>query len=963
MKRIIPGILILIAMLMAWNMQGAGYVPVHNYAKSQYKGGPQNWAAVQDSIGRIYIGNRDGMMMFDGVRWRTYYLTNYTTVRSMMFDRSSGRIYAGGSEEFGFFLPDKITGDYRYHSLVPMLGGTPPHFSEVWNILEFNGDVWFQTDYNMFKYSGATMTPYSPSGRISRSAIVDRRLFVGMDDGRLLRLDGDKWVEMPGMDGNHGKKITGIMPGAVPGTMVIATSLDGVYIYDKGVVIPLEHPVNKFLKENQIFCAAHHNGEYLFGTVDRGAVALNLSTGLTRFMNKDGGMQNNTVLFAMFDRDGNAWLCLDNGLDYAMLNTAFSTLIGSANEIGAGYASMLYENTMYFGTNQGLYTAHYPFATTPDPLEVTRVLHGQIWAINDATPGLFVAGDAGLYYKSGNSFKKIDGIRGTMCVKVVPDYPEYALAATYDRFHLLKREGMDWVDAGPVSGYDDINGYFSFDSEGCVWYAHFRKGVYRLRLNVKLSKFDDVKLFSTYEGLPSLHDNSVAVLNGEAVISTDNGFYRLNPRTGMIVPDKVLNKSLPGRSKCILSPLPDGRILIFSNTSVETGRLHRDGTVTIDVSSPVIGTDQLIPGSEHVAWMTPDKLVISNQEGFWSVDVMKKQERQLPRVPYVNSVVANGDSLVYIASPKNIRSVGELNLTHDMNTLTIEFAFPEYSGGTIEYSSRLEGYDADWSAFSTKAMREYTRLEYGDYVMRVRAKNFARGDVSEVSFRIHISPPWWHTIWAHIAYIVLSVGVLILSFRFLRKWWRRSRIKIIEKQNAEMEELRRRNEQEAMKKDYEIAALKSQQLEYDVKHKSSELTSTTMNLVRKNEILHEISDEISKIQGQIAGDESMKTLRKQLTKIQTGIKDNISHDDDWKNFTRNFDVVYENFTQRLMEAHPNLTAADQRLCCYIKMRLSSKEIAPLINISYKSVEMARYRLRKKLELPPEANLVDYLAGL
>lgn len=64
-----------------------------------------------------------------------------------------------------------------------------------------------------------------------------------------------------------------------------------------------------------------------------------------------------------------------------------------------------------------------------------------------------------------------------------------------------------------------------------------------------------------------------------------------------------------------------------------------------------------------------------------------------------------------------------------------------------------------------------------------------------------------------------------------------------------------------------------------------------------------------------------------------------------------------------MERHPTLTAADKRLCCYIKMGLLSKEIAPLINISYKSVEMARYRLRKKIDLPPETTLTDYLCNL
>ena len=95
-------------------------------------------------------------------------------------------------------------------------------------------------------------------------------------------------------------------------------------------------------------------------------------------------------------------------------------------------------------------------------------------------------------------------------------------------------------------------------------------------------------------------------------------------------------------------------------------------------------------------------------------------------------------------------------------------------------------------------------------------------------------------------------------------------------------------------------------------------------------------------------------------KIQKLIKENISHDDDWQKFAQNFDVVYENYLKRLVQLYPQLNANDQRLCAYLKMGLSSKEIAPLLNMSYRSVEMNRYRLRKKMELSRDVNLVEYL---
>ena len=134
-----------------------------------------------------------------------------------------------------------------------------------------------------------------------------------------------------------------------------------------------------------------------------------------------------------------------------------------------------------------------------------------------------------------------------------------------------------------------------------------------------------------------------------------------------------------------------------------------------------------------------------------------------------------------------------------------------------------------------------------------------------------------------------------------------------------------------------------------------------MNVMRKNEILIDISNQINKLQE--SGDTISKTSAKQLMKIQKLIKENISHDDDWHKFAQNFDVVYENYLKRLAERFPQLNINDQRLCAYLKMGLSSKEIAPLLNMSYRSVEMARYRLRKKMELRREVNLVDLLQRL
>lgn len=280
----------------------------------------------------------------------------------------------------------------------------------------------------------------------------------------------------------------------------------------------------------------------------------------------------------------------------------------------------------------------------------------------------------------------------------------------------------------------------------------------------------------------------------------------------------------------------------------------------------------------------------------------------------------------------------------------IEYVAPEYRlNNAVYYSYILENYDEEWSPQSRSRFKEYTQLREGNYTFRVKAYDTYTGAVTECAFQFKVLPPWYRSVWATLIYLLLAAGGIyagILQFR-------RSSLKaatIIEQEKAaELEKMRREAREEGLQKDFEIARLKSEQLEHDIKHKSGELSNITMNVIRKNEILLDIAARLTKLQQGVKGSKDEKAIDKELDHIKVLIRENISHDDDWRNFTRNFDVVYENYMKRLVQKYPNLSSSDQRLCAYIKMGLSSKEIAPLLNISYRSVEMTRYRLRKKMD--------------
>ena len=940
----------------------SGYVQVRNFTKEEYSGGAQNWACVQDSVGRIYVGNRDGMLVFDGQRWRKLFLPNYTTVRSLYFDKEARRIYAGGSEEMGYFTSDPHTGILHYTSLLNCFPKNQPHFTEIWNICKCGENMWFQADNHVFCLKDDFIKVYPLAGRISTSAVIGKDYYVALVNGSILMFDNGRFKGIKGADELKSKKITALLPMESRGKLLVGTSVDGLFVYDGQSVAPFTSSINDFLKNNQLFCAARHGEDYVFGTVNSGAVTYNSETKKISYINKETGLQNNTVLNVTFDRAGNFLLCLDNGFDYALYNSQSSILVTPNHSIGAGYTSMLNGNNMLFGTNQGLYTTPYPIAPAPMPSMMERLLHGQIWSLSGSPHGIFVAADAGLFVYGNGNLKKIEGIPGAYRVTTLQNDSSLALASTYDNFHLLKYDGSKWTDIGEVEGYDDINGNFIIDTQGNIWLPHWRKGVYRLKLDIPERRFQQVRLYNHADGFPTDENNNVALFDGKVVFSTEGGFYKLDSSNQhRIIADDELNSCLSDRHAGVIQALPDESMSYVSNDGIFIFRRRADGKISVTRTTTGNLRDQIIPGFVHLNAISPDEMIVSTQDGFTSVRSENRFSSAWQPAPLVSAIYANRDSLIYTSPLTDGKEMGELKLPFNLNSLRFEFGFAEFdSGEQTEFSSYLENYDNDWSPYGTESAREYTRLSDGDYIMHVRVRDLKNGQIRQASFGFSVMPPWFRTPLAKICYAIIIIILLISTYRFAQKWAKNAGAKIERRKERELNELRQRTQNEAVRKDFEIASLKNEQLEQDIKHKSQELSNTTMNLIRMNEVLTDIANQISNIQQMAAGEGSRTAVVRQLAKIKTSIENTINGDKDAGTFYTNFDRVYGDYTKRLMERFPTLSHADKRLCCFIRMGLSSKEIAPLINISAKSVEMARYRLRKKLAIPTDTSLTDFL---
>jgi DNA-binding CsgD family transcriptional regulator len=268
----------------------------------------------------------------------------------------------------------------------------------------------------------------------------------------------------------------------------------------------------------------------------------------------------------------------------------------------------------------------------------------------------------------------------------------------------------------------------------------------------------------------------------------------------------------------------------------------------------------------------------------------------------------------------------------------------------------LENFDQEWSPWQSTTYKEYTNLPKGVYTFKVQALNIYGIESNVYTYSFRIALPWYKKPVAYVSYFFGGIMFLILVMLTIDKKYRQEKEELITRQNKRLSEKESEMKLIEAEKNAEITRLSNEKLETEISYKNQELASSTMNLISKNEVIAGIKQ---KLLGIIKKEQNQDT-KKSINKIIREIDSTLSIDEDWKQFEFHFDQVHGNFSTRMKEAFPGLSPQEMKLCAYLRLNLSSKEIAQLLNISVRGVEIARYRLRKKLNLDRHANLSDFI---
>jgi hypothetical protein len=909
----------------------------------------------------MYFANNNGLLQFDGKNWTTYPINNGTNVRSVLYTPDD-RIYASTFNNFGYFQKNGM-GKFDYISLTDKFKLHLITSNELFNIFQGNKKIFFQSNSAVYQYDGDTIIRIPFNKEIECSGFVHNILFISNAQSGVFMLNGNMFIRVPGSEMLLNKKVCSILS-FQDHKVLFVTNFDGVFVFDGSNISPYNTGIDDFLKQNQVFCATTNDKQLVFGTVQRGVAIDNLIDGSKIFINTFTGLQNNTVLSATFDNQQNLWLGLDKGIDYVMLNSPIQNIFGANNLYGAGYTSLLKNNLLYFGTNQGLYFSHYPIVNEPTPLQLQLIkgMEGQIWSLVQIDNTLFCGDDDGAYIIDGTRISRIDGLNGTWTFKKLKSHPDLILGCSYKGLFILKKTDGQWRLSHFLNEkFAESSPMFEEDNDGTIWFSHWQKGIFHLFFDPKMEKITRVDLYDQTKGFPSRSNNTVFRIENEIIFSSERGFYSFNKKMNKMVPNNKWNKLFKTPPSYIrLHESPSGDVWCVSGQFVGLVHKKADNSYSMDSLTYRILQSKIITGFEHFNFIDQNNLILGTEDGFSWIKPQQYTQTNNSFKVFIQSVVVTSNS----SSGKMAETLNSVNnaiFKHAQNSVRFQFAAPEFrKDGLVQYSYMLENYDNNWSEFSNDNFKEYTHLPRGNYIFKVRARDTLEPNIVECRYTFIILPAWYETKLAIAIYMIILIVFVIMLIIFVNQRSQAGAKEMEKRKEIELNEQKIKHEAETSEKKREIKELKNQQLQYELRHKSQELATSTMNLIRKNEILLEILESINKATIQLKENPDIDGIITRLGKLERNIKQNVENDNNWKKFEENFDMVYENYLKRLGETYPQLNVSDKRLCAFLKMDLSSKDIASALNMSVRSIEMNRYRLRKKMELDRETNLGDFL---
>lgn len=910
--------------------------PIWNFSPSMYQADNQNWSVDQSDLGWMYFGNNGGLLEFNGVSWNRYPAPNGSVIRAV---RAVGnRIYTGCYREFGYWDSNAF-GALEYHSLSASIADQLLPDEQFWRIHALGNWIVFQSLQRIYAYNSESSTFSVVPAMASRSQLFgsETDLFYRKDDVGLMQLqNGQSQIVIPA-EYLEGEILVGMF--SLKGQTVWISENGKLFTRQNGGANTDNLSGLSAFPSLRIYSAIQlADGTLALGTISEGLILLDAEGNLLFKVGKEEGLSNNTVLALFEDKQENLWLALDNGISVINRGSAFSEYTDKAGNLGVVYAAREFEGKLYLGTNQGLFSG----ALDAPVFDLVPGTEGQVWCIEEFDGALLCGHNNGTFEVRKNIARLIADTPGTWNIRPVPDSDSLLVQGGYQGLSILRKNKGSWELRNPLEGFGISSRFFEFLDKNRILVNHEYKGVFQLKLDSGLNRvLDSVQTpaFGFGASLFRFRDN--------LYYANSSGVFRYSESSGF-VPDSVLNNLMhSGVDDPVGVLIPDnesqrlwgiGNQTIYSIIPDPLGDNLRPQNISVpDWFRQSIG----VVGFECIVPLKDGRYLIGKTDGYLLLDLTKiRKAKPEIYISKANRYFFNSDSIQRLPLLQEA-----VILPYKESNVQISYAVPVYDKFLeVSYQYWIEGFQETWSPWSSQTAMRLENLSFGSYVVHIRAK-IGETISEEVGFRLQVARPWYLTYWALSGFGLLSLGIGYLVHRSYRAYFRRQQALL-------QARTRKKLKQKALKAQRKIVEMRNANLRQEIESKNRELAVSTASIIKKNEFLNAIKDQLKKVA-------HTPEIRSVIKKIDQ----NINNEEDWEFFESAFNNADQDFLQNVKKLHPDLTPNDLKLCAYLRLNLSSKEIAPLLNISVRSVEVKRYRLRKKMGLDHENSLANYILTL
>lgn len=938
-----------------------GLPPIVNYTRQDYPGGGQTWDLDMDRNGILYFANNEGLMTFNGHSWKLLPVPNHTRLRSVKADKD-GRIYVGAQDDFGYYLAD-ADGVLRYTSLKPVVRNRKDQFADIWDIVLYDGGVFFRGTNKIFHYDHHTLRVYPAPTLWHVLCRTGNGLYAQDAEKGLMQFKAGSWQQICKEVADKRLLIREIIGAtdkrdANNDTLLICTLKHGLFKLYQGRLFPFRSAATSFFVQNQIYCARPWgDSQLLIGTSYGGCYIIHRETGaiIQRFTVTEG-LQHNSVLKIFTDRGKNIWLTLDNGIDMVRYNTAVKQILPDNKRYLTTYTATVFDKQLYIGTSDGVFSTplggQQDFSFLDSRFRQIDNSAGQVWSIAQVGSHLLMGHHEGAFEIRGQTAVALS--RRTGCWLFQPLSP-YMLAGCYNGLQLMHKDGTELSVARPVKGLFESLRFLTVEDDSIIWASHPYRGVFKMHLDR-----DTVLRYTLYtqkNGLPADYNNFVFRIRGKMIVATQAGAYEYDAAQDRFVPSRWLSPILKDAALQYLSEDAGGNVWFISNKMPGVIDFHKpvpEHAYSV-VHFPEL-KGQIVSGFEFLYPYNDENIFVGAEKGMYHINYRhyrQAKERPLVLISQV-SAHGKGDSLLFGGyHPSGKHSFKAM--PNAFSSFHFEYASPVYSqGNTIEYSYKLIGFDQQWSEWSVKTEKDYTNLPNGHYSFSVKAKDNL-GNVSAAAvYSFRILPAWYQSPLARSGYVLLGLAILLWVYISQKRKFARQQRRYQQKQ----EQLILRHQFEKEQREKELISLQNEKLTTEVRFKNKELATATMYLLHRGKVLSNIKEEL------LTAIKKIEPLPDNIfKKVLRLFEEAENNEEDWEQFSRHFDEVHNNFLYTLKRKYTDLSTTDLKLCAYLRINLTTKEIAQSLGISVRGVETSRYRLRKKLELPADTSLYDFLMAI